>query len=153
MSVRLGARALITAWLATGLAPVAARAAPVDDALAVVDRWAAAFTASDVDAIMALYTDDATFFGTSSTAPLTTNAAIRGYFERALLNDRPRGAKLDERLATELADGMVVITGLDTVTSTRGGERVSTRGRVTFVLAKRGDAWRIVHFHRSALPL
>jgi uncharacterized protein (TIGR02246 family) len=152
MGARLAVHTLIAAWLATGLA-VAARAAPVDEAVAVVERWAAAFTASDVDAIAALYADDATFFGTSSAAPLTTNAAIRGYFERSLLNNRPRAAALDERLATEIAGGTVVVTGLDTVTSTRGGERVSTRGRVTFVLAKRAEAWRIVHFHRSALPL
>jgi hypothetical protein len=34
----------------------------------------------------------------------------------------------------------------------RDGQHVSDRGRVTFVIAKRGDDWRIVHFHRSALP-
>jgi uncharacterized protein (TIGR02246 family) len=153
MNARIGARALLGALLAASFVPATTRAAPVDDALAVVERWAAAFTASDVDTITALYANDATFFGTSSTAPLTTNAAIRGYFERALLNNRPRSAKLDERLATELSDDTVVVTGLDTTTSVREGERVSTRGRVTFVLAKRGDEWRIVHFHRSALPL
>jgi ketosteroid isomerase-like protein len=67
-----------------------ATAAPRDDALAVVDRWAAAFAASDVDAITNLYAPDATFIGTSSMAVLTGHAAIRGYFDRALNEDRPR---------------------------------------------------------------
>ena len=53
-----------------------------EDALQVVEKWAAAFNASDVDAIVALYAPDA----------------------------------------------------------------------MTFVVARRGPEWKIVHFHRSAVP-
>jgi hypothetical protein len=31
----------------------------------------------------------------------------------------------------------------------KGGTRA---GRVTFVIAKQGPDWKIVHFHRSAMP-
>jgi uncharacterized protein (TIGR02246 family) len=141
--------ALLSAALA---ASFTARAEPRDDALRVVARWAAAFTASDVDAITALYAADATFLGTGSRTVVTTTAGIRSYFERGLLNNRPRSATLDEHVAVALSDTEVLVTGLDTVTSVRDGERISARGRVTFLLAKRGDDWRIVHFHRSALP-
>lgn len=127
-------------------------AAPRDDALAVIDRWAAAFAASDVAAIVALHAPDATFVGTSSTSVLTGHDAIRGYFERALLVDRPRGAALGERAATVVSPREVVVTGLDATTRVRDGERIETPGRVTFVVAKQGRDWRIVHFHRSALP-
>ena len=51
-----------------------------------------------------------------------------------------------------LSDNAVVMTGLDTVTGVRDGQPVSSNGRVTFVLAKRGSDWKIVHFHRSAMP-
>jgi uncharacterized protein (TIGR02246 family) len=129
-----------------------AGAAPRDDALALVDRWAAAFAASDVDGITNLYAADATFIGTSSTAVLTGHAAIRGYFERALNEDRPRGAVFGEREVTVVSAREVVVTGLDTTTRVRAGKRVDTPGRITFVVAKRGRDWRIVHFHRSALP-
>jgi uncharacterized protein (TIGR02246 family) len=129
-----------------------ATAAPRDDALAVVDRWAAAFAASDVDAITNLYAPDATFIGTSSMAVLTGHAAIRGYFDRALNEDRPRGATFGEREVTVVSSSEVVVTGTDTTTRTRNGAQIGTPGRITFIVAKRGRDWRIVHFHRSAMP-
>jgi uncharacterized protein (TIGR02246 family) len=127
-------------------------AGPREDALAVVERWAAAFTASDVDAVMSLYAPDATFLGTSSREVVEAPQDIRRYFERALLNDRPRSAKLDSHTVAVLSDDQVLVTGIDTVTAVRDGTPVSARGRVTFVVARRGAQWRIVHFHRSALP-
>jgi ketosteroid isomerase-like protein len=65
-----------------------------EDALQVVEKWAAAFNASDVDAI----------------------------------------------------------TGLDATTAVRDGKTITSPGRVTFVVARRGPEWKIVHFHRSAVP-
>jgi uncharacterized protein (TIGR02246 family) len=128
-----------------------ATAGPAEDAGEVVDRWAAAFTASDVDGILELYAPDAVFIGTSSKA-LVTTAGIREYFERALLNNRPRSAALGDRSVLVLSTTAVVVTGLDIVASVRDGRQVSATGRVTFVVAKRGSDWQIVHFHRSALP-
>jgi uncharacterized protein (TIGR02246 family) len=125
---------------------------PRDEALDVVTRWAAAFTASDVTAITSLYAADATFIGTGSTSVLTGHDAIRGYFERALLVDRPRTAALGEHVTAVLSPHEVVVTGTDTVTRVRDGATVSARGRVTFVVAEIDGAWRIVHFHRSAVP-
>ena len=55
-------------------------------------------------------------------------------------------------VAKVLSDTVVVVTGLDTVTGVRDGTAFSANGRVTFVLAKRGPDWQIVHFHRSAMP-
>jgi uncharacterized protein (TIGR02246 family) len=129
-----------------------ATAGPAEDAGEVVDRWAAAFTASDVDGILELYAPDAVFIGTSSKALVTTPAGIREYFERALLNNRPRSAALGDRSVLVLSTTAVVVTGLDIVASVRDGRQVSATGRVTFVVAKRGSDWQIVHFHRSALP-
>jgi hypothetical protein len=51
-----------------------------------------------------------------------------------------------------LSDTAVVVTGLDTVTGARDGKPFSGNGRVTFVVAKRGSDWQIVHFHRSSMP-
>jgi hypothetical protein len=62
-----------------------------------VEKWATAFRASDVDAIVALYAPDAMFLGTGSRTVVLETAAIRQYFERALLTDRPRGAVLESR--------------------------------------------------------
>jgi uncharacterized protein (TIGR02246 family) len=135
-----------------GSAAAPALAEPRDEAVAVVERWVEAFNASDVAAIVELYAADATFIGTSSRAILTTSADIRRYFEQALLSNRPRSATLGERVVAELDDGAVLVSGLDVTTGTRNGAQVNTPGRVTFVIALRGERWRIVHFHRSALP-
>lgn len=127
-------------------------AGPEEEALQVLAKWAAAFNASDVDAIVALYAPDAMFLGTGSRTVVLKTAEIRQYFERALLTDRPRGATLESRSTMVLSDGAVVITGLDVTTAVRDGKTISSPGRVTFVVARRGAEWKIVHFHRSGVP-
>jgi uncharacterized protein (TIGR02246 family) len=122
------------------------------DALQIIDRWAKAFSASDVDAIVKLYAPDALFMGTGSKVVVTKPEGIRTYFENALLNNRPRGATLNSHESMVLSDNAVLVTGLDTVTGVRDGNPTSASGRVTFVVAKRGADWQIVHFHRSAMP-
>ena len=130
----------------------AAIAGPREDALQVVEKWAKAFTDSDVEGIVKLYAPDALFLGTGSKAVVVKTEDIRKYFEQALMSNRPRGAVIESYSATALSDTAVVVTGLDTVTGVRDGKTYSASGRVTFVLAKRGTEWQIVHFHRSALP-
>jgi uncharacterized protein (TIGR02246 family) len=143
-------RSVIAATLAFGAA--LAQAGPREDALHVVDLWARAFAASDVDAIVRLYAPDATFFGTGSKALVTAPAGVRAYFENALTRDRPRGATLLEPTAVELSETVVLVTGLDMVTGVREGQQIASAGRVSFLLQKRPAGWQIVHFHRSALP-
>lgn len=127
-------------------------AGPEEDAMQVVQKWAAAFNASDVDTIVALYSPDALFLGTGSRTVVLDPKGIREYFERALLTDRPRGARLLSHSSRVLDDGAVVITGLDETTAVRDGKTISSPGRVTFIVAKRGADWKIVHFHRSGVP-
>jgi uncharacterized protein (TIGR02246 family) len=142
---------LVTLVLTTALAAPAI-AGPEEEAMQVVAKWAAAFNASNVDAIVALYAPDALFLGTGSRTVVRTPAEIRQYFERALLTDRPRGAVLESHSIMATSDGTVVITGLDTTTAVRDGKTISNPGRVTFVIARRGADWKIVHFHRSSVP-
>ena len=49
-----------------------------EDALQVVEKWAAAFNASDVDAIVALYAPDAMFLGTGSRTVVLKRSAVPG---------------------------------------------------------------------------
>ena len=137
--------ALITAWSA-------ALAGPKEDAMSVVEKWAKAFTESDVDTIVKLYSADALFIGTGSQMVVTKPDGIRSYFEKALLSNRPHTASIGDSSTLVLSDTSVVIAGLDTVTGVRDGSPYSLNGRVTFVVAKRADGWQIVHFHRSAKP-
>jgi len=61
----------------------------------VLEKWTKAFSNSDVDGIVKLYAADTTFLGTGSKTVVVKSDEIRKYFEQALLNNRPRGAKLD----------------------------------------------------------
>ena len=145
-------RTWLCAFVLTTVVVSPVLAGPEEDALQVVEQWADAFNASDVDAIVALYAPDAMFLGTGSRTVVLNTAEIRQYFERALLTDRPRGATLESRSVMTLSDGAVVITGLDVTTAMRDGKTITSPGRVTFVIAKRGAEWKIVHFHRSGVP-
>lgn len=132
--------------------PFNAVAGPKEEALQIVEKWTKAFTESDVDGIVKLYAPDALFFGTGSKTLVTKPEEIRKYFEQALLSNRPRSATVGDHSVMILSDTAVVVTGLDTVTGVRDGKPFSANGRVTFVVAKRGSGWQIVHFHRSAMP-
>ena|SRR5256885_2138109 len=129
-----------------------ALAGPKEDALLVIEKWAKAFSDSDVDGIVKLYAADATFLGTQSKTVVVDPREIRKYFEQALLTNRPRGAALNSHSVAVLSETAVVVTGLDTVTGVRDGKPFSANGRVTFLIARPATQWQIVHFHRSAMP-
>jgi uncharacterized protein (TIGR02246 family) len=130
----------------------AAIAGPKEDALQVLEKWTTAFSNSDVDGIVKLYAPDALFVGTGSKAVVTKSEDIRKYFENALLNNRPRTANLTSHETMVLSDTAVLFTGVDVVTGVTDGKTISRPGRASFVVAKRGTDWQIVHFHRSAMP-
>src|SRR5689334_19938240 len=91
-------------------------AGPNEEALRVLEKWAKAFTESDVDGIVKLYAPGASFLGTGSKTVVVKLEEIRKYFEQALLISRPRGATLGSHSSMVLSDTVVVVTGLDTVT-------------------------------------
>ena len=129
-----------------------AHAGPKEDAYQVVEKWSKAFTDADVDGIAKLYAPDALMIGTFGKTVLTKPEQIRKYFDGALNSDRPRTASLNSSEALVVDDNTVVIAGFDTITGVKDGQPTRGMGRVTFVLAKRGSDWVIVHLHRSPLP-
>jgi uncharacterized protein (TIGR02246 family) len=129
-----------------------AHAGPKGDAHQVVEKWTKAFTDADVDGIAKLYAPDALMIGTFGKAVMTTPEQIRKYFDVALNTDKPRTAKLSSSEALVVDDNTVVIAGFDTFTGVKDGQPTASTGRVTFVIARRGSDWMIVHLHRSPLP-
>jgi uncharacterized protein (TIGR02246 family) len=145
-------RAFLSAVAAFGLVSTGAFAGPKEDALIVLEKWSAAFAASDVDGIVKLYAPDALFMVTGSKTVVKETAGIKKYFEDALLTRRPRAAPINSSEIMVLSDTAVLVTGLNDSTGVEDGKPFSNPGRVTFVFAKRGSEWLIVHFHRSAMP-
>ncbi len=70
-------RTFMLAILLAALHSSSGAAGPKEDALLVLDQWSKAFAASDVDAIVSLYSADALFMGTGSKSVVTDSAAIR----------------------------------------------------------------------------
>jgi hypothetical protein len=145
-------RAFASAVALLVLLPTTSIAGPKEEALQLLEKWAKAFTESDVDTIVKLHAPDALFLGTASKTVVTQTAGVRAYFENALLNNRPRSAKLTDYKVLELSNSVVAVSGQDLLGGVRDGSPFANAGRVTFVIAKRGADWQIVQFHRSPVP-
>ena len=145
-------RLFVFAAVACALVPWSALAGPKEDALRVLTRWTDAFAASDVETLVGLYASDALFMGTGSKTVVAEPDAIRKYFEGAVLTRRPRAAPISSQHISVLGEEAVLVVGLNDSTGVQDGKPFSNPGRVTFVIAKRGADWKIVHFHRSAMP-
>ena len=118
-----------------------------DDAYTTVVAWAKAFDAADVDGIAAMYTANASLWGTTATTLAPTPDRIRAYLSAAF----KAGTKvqLQDHAETRLSADSVLEVG--TYTFTRGPS-VTIPARYTFVLVKQNGAWKILHQHSSQVP-
>ena len=126
-------------------------AGPREEAMQVVEKWTSAFTNSDVDGIVKLHAADVVMIGTGSKALITSPDGVRKYFEGVFRSGKYSPA-LGEHSVLQISDTTVVVAGFDTIVGVAADKPVNLTGRDTFVIAKRGADWQIVHFHRSATP-
>jgi uncharacterized protein (TIGR02246 family) len=136
---------LLLAWV-----PTTVFAGPADDAGAVIDRWATAFNANDLEAVVKLYAPDAIVLGTLSPTIAEGTEPIRAYFAR--LPGSGSKVVIEERRLVVLGDGAVLGTGFYEFTLIRDGKPVPLPARFTVVVTKRGDDWLIAHHHSSMRP-
>ena len=142
--LRMILAALLVSW------PLHAWAGPAEDASAVIDRWAAAVSANDADAVVKLYTPDAVLYGLTSFKLHTGTEAIRDYFRTA--HESGNKVTIGVRHMVVLADTAVMGVGFYQFDLIQNGIRVPRSARFTFVVVKRGADWLIAHQHSSALP-
>jgi uncharacterized protein (TIGR02246 family) len=131
------------------LTPVIAVAGPAEDASTVIDRWAAAFSANDLDAVVKLYAPDAILLGTVSPILAEGTEPIRAYF--AKFPGSGNKVVIGEQRMVILSDGAVLGTGFYEFTAIRDGTPVPTPTRFSMVVMKRGHDWLIFH-HSSQRP-
>jgi uncharacterized protein (TIGR02246 family) len=132
------------------LAPLTAVAGPAEDASAVIDHWAAAFSANDLEAVVKIYAPDAIRLGTVSPILVEGTEPIRAYFAR--LPGSGDKVAIGERRVVALSDDAVLGIGFYEFTAIRDGAPVSTPARFTMVVVKRGNDWLILHHHSSQRP-
>jgi uncharacterized protein (TIGR02246 family) len=136
--------AVLVSW------PLHAFSGPAEDAGAVIDRWVAALSANDANAVAKLYTPDALLYGITSFKLTAGTDAIREYFKTAPENGKK--ITIGERRVVILADAAVMSAGIYRFDFLQNEVQVLRSARFTFVLVKRGDDWLIAHHHSSALP-
>ena len=109
-------------------------------------RWAEAFARADADALAALYTDDALFFGSMPELYLKASG-VRRYFETL-----PKGyeaAAFADTQAVEIGADLIVSAGFVMFTGEHDGERFSVLYRMSWTLVRAGGDWRIASHHAS----
>ena len=121
-------------------------------ALSALHAWIDAVNRHDLEAIVAIFSPDASFFGTSTQTLVSSSEGIRQYFDVVLKNYVPLKATLGLVVVSELSPDSAVITGYDKWQITLNGESVEGIGRLNVAVALRDDHWRIISFHRSAMP-
>ena len=121
-------------------------------ALSALHAWIDAVNRQDLEAIVAIFSPDASFFGTSTQTLVSSSEGIRQYFDVVLKNYVPLKATLGLVTVSELSPDSAVITGYDKWQVTLNGESVEGIGRLSVAVALRDDHWRIISFHRSAMP-
>ncbi len=129
--------------------PLWAVAGPAEEANAAIDRWSAAYTANDVDAVVAGYWPDAILLGTSSPVISTGSDAIRKYFTDLKLKGSGNRNIIQERHTIPIDDNAVLVTGFYEFIRMRDGQPVPAPSRFTMLVTRRGGQWRIAHHHSS----
>jgi uncharacterized protein (TIGR02246 family) len=129
------------------MSPAAAVAGPAEEANAVVDRFSAAYTSNDPEAVVNLYTPDAILLGTVSPVLSKGTEAIRKYFSR--LKGSGNRNVLRERHTIVLGDNAVVVTGFYEFIRMQDGKPVPGPSRFTMLITRSGGEWRIAHHHSS----
>ena len=121
-------------------------------ALSALYAWIDAVNRHDLEAIVEIFAPDASFFGTSTQTLVTSSEGIRQYFDIVLKNYVPLKVTLGLVTVSELSPDSAVITGYDKWQVTLNGESVEAIGRLSVAVALRDNHWRIISFHRSAMP-
>jgi uncharacterized protein (TIGR02246 family) len=121
----------------------------------LLDKYAAAVHAKDVDAFVDLYSDDVRTFDLWSVWSYDGTSALRGMVEEWF--GSPQTAAVIEvefdDVRTEVGDDVAAVSAFTTFRglSAEGEELRSMNNRLTWVLRRQGDgAWKIVHEHTSA---
>jgi uncharacterized protein (TIGR02246 family) len=125
--------------------PQFAKAGPNEDAATARAQWEQVYNSGDADKFVALYTKDATLFG--STAQLFSGSdGVRAYFSKL-----PPGikVKMGDQQATAVGPNVLLSSGFADFTLKDG---TVIPYRLTLALVKVDGQWLIAQHHGSPVP-
>jgi uncharacterized protein (TIGR02246 family) len=111
------------------IAPFVSFAGPAEDANAVVERWSAAYSSNDPEAIAKLYAPDALLLGTVSPIMSEGTQAIIKYFTPSKGSGNKN--KIGEHRTFVLGEDAVVVAGFYEFTRIQDGKPVPGPARFT----------------------
>ena len=119
----------------------------------VLDAYAAAVRTKDVDAFLDLYADDVRTFDLWSVWTYDGKDRLRAMVEEwfGSVGTDTIGVEFDE-VRTEVGDEVAAVSAFTTFRgiSAEGEELRSMNNRLTWILRRDGDGWKIAHEHTSA---
>ena len=118
-----------------------------EQVIALFGDWNDALATGNPDVVTNMYAEDAVLLPTVSNQVRHNHAEIRDYFV-AFLAKQPQGV-ITESNARVLSDTLATNAGVYVFTF-GDGSTVSARFNYTYKL--RGDAWKIIQHHSSAMP-
>ena len=131
------------------VSPTAAVAGPAEEANAALDAFSAAYSANDVERLVALYAPDVILLGTNSPVMSEGRDAVRAYFTNLKLAGSGNRNTIQERKTIVVNDDAVVVTGFYEFTRMQDGKPVPAPARFTALLTRQGGQWLIAHQHSS----
>ncbi len=131
-------------------APVAVKAGVPEVEDAIMD-WKEVVEGGDAQAIVGLYDKNAVMISTFVQNPITSNAALLGYYKKVVSNPDVR-VEIEEEHPRKFGN-MAVNTGRYTLSYTQEGEEVVVPARFSFTYQLQGKKWMIVDHHSSAVPM
>lgn len=118
---------------------------------AIVDKfiakWSAAFTRLDAEALSALYSEQALFYG-SVPMLFRGRAGVAAYFNALPRYEAPKAA-FSDIVATTLGADIVNMAGR--VTFVTDPDRPPLQVKITWILVNETDGWHIISHHISPI--
>ena len=116
----------------------------------LLEDWAAAFSAENVESIITCYSKDAVLWGTFSAELRQTPEAIRDYFEPYFALKVHR-IKFEELFIQTYGDAAVA-SGIYKVSLSKENTLEVTMARFSFTCLNQDGRWWIVNHHSSLVP-
>lgn len=115
-------------------------------ASAVIANWSAGFSKLDADALAALYSQHAFFFGSNPTL-YRGRDGVKAYFD-GLPRWHARRVQFSDVRAERVNDGLVNVAGI--ASFFLDGDAASLAVKITWVIAREHGDWKIVCHHVSS---
>lgn len=125
--------------------------AGVPEVSSALEDWKEAVEGGDAEVIVRLYDKNAIMISTFVQNPLTSNAALLGYYKKVVANPDVR-VEIEEEHPRKFGN-MAVNTGRYVLSYTQEGEEVVVPARFSFTYQLQGKKWMIVDHHSSAVPI